>query len=244
METEKNTLFIAYIEKTMSDSERRAFVERLEKDTALHDEFSAFSNIYKVLENRFSTKRADVLQSIQQADTNFKLSQDSTISKGKVILFKPWHYAVAATVILVVGLFLFNDFGKPTYSEFATQDAISLTMRGNSNATAKEAETAFNNGDYKEALTHFNNLLQNAPDTVQFQLYKAQALIEQDKFEQAEKILKHISEGNSVYVSKSRWWMALSKLKQKKYIEVEQILNSIDADSEEYSKAQELLKEL
>lgn len=244
METEENTLFIAYIEKTMSASDRKAFEERFKKDVSFREDFNAFADIYNVMENQFSSQRADVLQSIEKANNNFKPSQDSTTSAGKVIRFKPWHYAVAASVILAVGLFLFNGFGKPTYSQFATHDPISLTVRGDSDTTVKEAEKAFNNGDYKEAVTHFNSLVQLSPNTVQFQLYKAQALIEQDKFAKADEILSHISEGKSVYVSKARWWLALSKLKQEQYNDVKDILQLIGSNSEEYNKAQKLLKEL
>ncbi|PVW14215.1 tetratricopeptide repeat protein [Marixanthomonas spongiae] len=245
MEPQENELvFTAYLEETLSVSDRKAFEQRLQEDPSFRDDFYAFKTVYSALENRFSAQRADVLQSIQQADARFKISKNQNDSHGKSIRFKPWHYAVAASIILAVGLFLFNGFGKPTYSEFATHEPISLTLRSDNATTTKQAEQAFNTGDYAEAELQFDKLLQKNPETVEYQFYKAQALVEQDKFDEAEIILKDISEGNSVYASEARWWNALGKLKQKKYDEAKNILKSIDANTDAYNKAQELLQEL
>lgn len=241
---EASELFIGYIEETLSVSERESFENRLKNEPSFRDDFKDFEETYKMMENQFSSERKQVLASINQADTNFKSSQGSTSSKGKLIQFKPWQYAVAASVILAVGLFLFQGSNKPTYADYATHNPISLTQRGDAQNDVKQAETAFNNGDYQEALEEFNTVLKTDPERVEFRLYKAQALVETNDFTQADTLLKQISEGNSVYASQAIWWSALSKLKQEKYDEVKVLLKKIDSNSAEYQQAQDLLQKL
>lgn len=244
METENDKLFIAYLEETMSTSEHGKFEDKLKNDTAFRESFLAFNEIYEVLQNQFSHQRKEVIKSIKKADAKYKVVGATKTSTKKVIPLRAWHYAVAASIILAVGLFLFQDANKPSYADFTTNNAISLTVRGNNDSVAQNAEKAFNNGNYAEAVTGFNTLLKSAPGNVQFQIYKAKALIEIDKYDQAEHLLKTISEGDSVYKSKAIWLEALSKLKQKRYDEVKRLLKTIDSNSSEYPQAQKLLKRL
>lgn len=215
MESEANELFISYLDNDLSTAERELFEKRLSEDSVFSEEFYEFKSIYAVLENRLSYQRASVLETINQADTNYKSESATTIPKKKVIEFRPWKYGIAATILLAVGLFLFNNFQKPSYSDYATHENISLTMRGNTDEIAKNAEIAFNAKNYEEALKYFNQLLSVSSENIQYQYYRSVALIEMNKYEDAETLLKDISKGNSVYASKATWLLALSSLKQK-----------------------------
>lgn len=244
MKMEASELFIGYIEETLSVSERESFEDRLKNESGFGDDFHDFKETYNMMENQFSSERKQVIKTINRADVDFKSSQDSKASSGKLVQFKPWQYALAASVILAIGLFLFQGSNKPVYADYATHNAISLTQRGETQTSVKQAETAFNNGDYQEALDEFKTVLKTNPDRIDFQLYKGQALIETNNFTQADALLKQISEGNSVYSSQAIWWSALSKLKQKQYDEVKILLKKIDSNSAEYEKAQALLEKL
>jgi hypothetical protein len=60
----------------------------------------------------------------------------------------------------------------------------------------------------------------------------------------AEMLLNEIQHGTSIYKNKAIWYSALSELKQKNLEECKSLLRQIPEDSEDYDKAQELLKEL
>jgi tetratricopeptide (TPR) repeat protein len=241
MENQANELFTAYMDGTLSVSERKSFEIRLAEDASLSKEFGEFKNIYGVLKNRYSPERASVLESINKADARFNFENETQQPKGRVISFRPWQYGVAATILLAIGLFLFNNFSKPTYADFATHENISLTLRGDTDSLTKKAETAYNAANYKEAIPYFDALLKKNPKNIQLQYYKAKALVEMDNFNEADSLLQSISEGNSVYAFKARWLAALSKLKQKQYDEVKEILRTIPSVAPEYKKAQKLL---
>lgn len=244
MEDATNQLFIAYLEGNMPAAERKTFEQRLGADDAFKKEFEEFEEIYLVLQNNSSAQRAAVAQTIQNADSKFQYSHPSKAEKGKVISFKPWQYGVAATILLAIGLFIFNPFGKPSYSDYVSQQTISLTQRNEANATLKAAEQAYNSENYEEALILFNTLLAAEPNDVQIQYYKGRALVETNNFGEADTLLLHLANGQSAYAYKARWMAALSKLKQEDYEATKAILKTIPPTAPEYQKAQKLLKKL
>ncbi len=244
MKSDNIELFTAYLEKDLTNADRQSFEKRLTLDVDFNTEFKEFQDVYNILENQFSKERLSVLDSIQAARTQFERNSSSSGVSRKVFPFKPWQMGVAASILLVIGLFFFNNSGKPTYSDFAIHDAIVLTVRSETDSISKNAETKFNSGNYQQAIVYFDALLKQSPQNIEIELYKAIAQIETNDFISAEKLLQAISRGNSVYVSNALYWHALSKLKQKKYSEAKSILLNISSESEEYSKAQKLLSKL
>ncbi|WP_271393324.1 tetratricopeptide repeat protein [Aequorivita sinensis] len=244
MESEAHELFVAYLEKKLSSSERETFERKLNEDSKFEAEFLEFKNIYIILENRLSPERATVLETIKQANSNFNYEPSKVTTEKKVIKFKPWKYGIAASILLAIGIFIFNNFSKPTYSDFAAWETISLTVRSDVDESTKNAEVAFNSADYSKALIYFNELLKVEPNNLQLQYYKSVALIELSEYDEADSLLKKISESNSVYASKAKWIKALSYLKQKRYKEAKEVANSITPSDPEYQKAQKLLSKL
>lgn len=244
MESEAHELFVAYLEKELSSSERETFERKLNEDSKFEAEFLEFKNIYIILENRLSPERATVLETIKQANSNFNYKPSKVTTEKKVIKFKPWKYGIAASILLAIGIFIFNNFSKPTYSDFAAWETISLTVRSDVDESTKNAEVAFNSADYSKALIYFNELLKVEPNNLQLQYYKSVALIELSEYDEADSLLKKISESNSVYASKAKWIKALSYLKQKRYKEAKEVANSITPSDPEYQKAQKLLSKL
>src|SRR5690606_38880145 len=130
MAPEENELFEAYLEGNLSEGERIIFEEKLKSDSQFRDEFVVFQDVSKVLTNQYSPERNDFVNTLKQVDADFNSAVVSEKPKSKIIHFKPWQYGVAASILLAIGLFLFNDFGKPTYSDFATYPEIALVEIG------------------------------------------------------------------------------------------------------------------
>lgn len=244
MAIEENELFEAYLDGSLTEGERIIFEERLKNESQFREEFNLFQDVHKVLTNQYSSERNDFVNTLKQVDANLSSAVISEKPKGKIIHFKPWQYGVAASILLAIGLFLFNDFGKPTYSDFATHQEIALVVRSETDVLPKKAETAFNSKNYKEAIIYFDELIKNSPEDAELQYYKAIALVETDNFEEAESLLNHLAKGTSVYATKAVWMSALGKLKQKDYKATKAILETIPTSSPEYQKAQKLLKSL
>lgn len=245
MEGDDMTLFLAYLENEMSDSDRNLFEERLRSDESFSNAFEEFKELFSTLENQFSAERAAVLETIQKADAEFSMSnRTESVSEPKVRRLRPWRMGIAASVLLIVGLFLFNNIGKPSYSKLAPEDVLVLTVRSEADDAAKQAERYFNNGDFEESISYLDALLEESPEDAQIQYFKARALVETDQYVEADKLLQSLSEGSSVYVSKATYLRALSFIKQKRNDDAKSILLTIPSDASEYKTAQKLLRKL
>ena len=241
MENNDIQLFTDYIERNFSDAELESFENRLNEDPAFADAFEEFKDIYQVVENQFSEERADVIKSIQKANSKFKSENPQDNQARKIIPFKPWQMGIAASILLAIGFFIFNSLGHPSYSDYAQPGEIVLTVRSETDSVSKKAETTFNSKRYEDAIPYFDTLLEKSPENAEIQFYKAIALVETDNFEKADALLKTLSEGKSAYSYKAAYWRALSKIKQKQYEEAQTILRTIPSNAPEHKKAQELL---
>ncbi len=244
MENNDIQLFTDYLERSLSIAELESFENRLNKDPAFADAFEEFRDIYHVIENQFSPERAEVIKNIQKADSKHKSENLHEIHQKKTIQFKPWQMGIAASILLAIGFFIFNNSGNPSYSDYANPGEIVLTLRSEADSISKKAETTFNSKNYEESISYFDALLEKSPDNSEIQFYKAIALVETNKFDLAEDLLKSLSEGKSVYVYTAVYWQALSKLKQKEYDDAKKILKTIPSNVSEYKKAKEILSQL
>ncbi len=240
-EEEKYELFDSYLQKELSEQDRLNFESQLAADANLREELEVFTAITGHLEGKLAIdpQRQALLDSLTS------LSQQAQEQKEtKVIRFKPWKFAVAASIVLLAGVFVFNQFSNPSYNDFYEPQTISLVERGDTDENLIAAEKAFNAKDYEEALRNFDKVLVTEEGNTEIQFYKGIALLELDKFQEAEALFEVISKGNSIFKHQAQWQWALSKLKQKDYEACKKLLQDIPADAEVYEKAQKLLRKL
>lgn len=243
MKEEEFTFFEAYLSEELSEEERLSFENRLNKEHELSVAFNNYKELYGFLEHKFTTEKAT--EALRENINEISEGYFTNKKKTRVIKFKPWQYAAAASVVLFLGITMFNNFGgNPVYSDFAVHEALSLTERGNQNQLYLNAEQAFNTNNYEQAEQLFSEILITNPNMVEVKLYKAISLIEINKFTAADKILLGISNQNSAYKYSATWYLALSKLKQKEYAKCKAILNEIPKDADWYEKALKLLRKL
>ncbi len=235
--------FEGYISKTLSEEEIADFEVRLERDQDFKLAFNTYKELNNFLEQKFENEEAS--NAFKNNLETISKSYFKTETKSKNSLrFTPWKYAIAASVAVMLGFFLFNNFSEPSYSDFSNHDQISLIERGTQAAVVETAETAFNSEDYKKADVAFKSLLELDSTNTEYQFYRAISNIELDNFEEAESLLHNLKDGNSVYKYKAIWYLALSQLKQKNDAACIKFLNTIPEEAEDYKRAQKLLKKL
>ena len=108
----------------------------------------------------------------------------------------------------------------------------------------KNAEEAFNQRNFTNAVMYFEKLSETDSTNTEYQLYHAISLLELNFFDEADAIFTTISEGNSVYKYQAVWYHALSALKQEDKEATMRLLKTIPEGDEHYKKAQKLLKKL
>lgn len=247
MEEQNYIEFEAYLSEKLTQEEINVFELQLQKDNEFSESFETYKEFSSFLENKYENENArndfkDTLKNI--SEKHFRKEETETKTETKVIRFKAWQYAIAASVLLLIGVTLFQQFSTPSFSDYNQYHTVSLTLRGDQDELIQNAEAAFNVRDFKNAEIHFERLTNMYSENIEYQLYHAISLVELDSFDEADAIFGKISETNSVYKYEATWPHALSKLKQKNSEACIALLKTIPKQDENYKKAQKLLKKL
>lgn len=246
MKEEDVIQFSDYLEGNLATSEKREFEERLRNDKEFAADFAEFKGIYRVLKNQHDPKREELKNTLKKVDKSFTYTppdkENSPSNNGKSGLV--WKLGIAATILVLVGLFLFKQNSSPEFHEYVPDEKISLTIRSEARSSAKKAEKEFNAGEYKDALIHLDVLLKEAPENSELHYYKARALIEEDQYKEADEILQELAEGDSAFANKALYLYGLSKLKQGDSNKAKSILKQLPESASDYDQAQKLIKKL
>jgi hypothetical protein len=239
MKEERYLLFEQYLANELSADEQISFEKQLVEDTELASAFEIFKELNFHLENKFGNETEvnafkKNLETVSAA--HFKTK------KTKVIAFKPAQYAIAASVAVLVGLFIFQNI-NPDFEDYNNPEMASFLERADVNENLKLAQDAFNSKNYKAAIPYFEGVLKSNK-SLEIQYFYAISLLEDNQFHQAGTNLFELKTGTSIYENKATWYLALSKLKQKDYKSCKKILLTIPDDFEDYDQVQELLNEL
>lgn len=231
--------FENYLNNEMSQEEKLEFENQLQKDIELLEKFELYKVTAQFLATKFDMETITFKENLKSISReNFA---EKEIKKSKVIAFKPFYYAVAASVVLAFGTWFMMQ-GTPEYGDYNQHENAYFMERSVGDATLNEAQKAFNDKDYKKTVSAFEKV-QNLTNP-ELQYFYAIALIETNDYTKAEILLNNIKSGSSVYKEKATWYLALSNLKQNKLDECKMYLNQLSPDAEDYQKAQKLLKDL
>lgn len=239
MNEERYIVFDQYLAGELSAEDKTAFEKQLSEDQELASAFETFKELNGHLNNKFGN--AEELKAFKHnlksiSKTHFKTK------KSKVIAFKPWQYAMVASVVILFGLFVFQNI-NPVFEDYNNPEMAAFIERGDVNENLKLAQDAFNTKQYKKAIPYFEAILKEKKSP-EIQYFYSIALLEDNQLQKAEINLSDLRYGNSIYENKATWYLALSKLKQKDYKSCKDILLTIPDDFEDYDQVQELLNEL
>ncbi|MEN2486235.1 CDC27 family protein [Flavobacterium sp. B11] len=240
MNEERYILFDQYLQGELTVDEKHNLEKQLSEDPELASEFESFKEMHFQLENKFGQE-----EEREVFKENLTKISDKYFHKkqNKVVSLKPWYFAAAASVIIMFGLFFFDYKHYPNFEDYNHPESAYFTERGVSEAILKQAENNFNGKRYETAIPIFEMILkENNSDEIKY--FYAVSLLQVDKYVKAETIFKELEAGNSVYKEKAKWNLALSKLKQGKYKECKDILQTISQDYEDYDQVEQLSEEL
>jgi hypothetical protein len=241
MNEELYIVFENYLTNQLSEKDKIDFENQLQNDASIREKFRIYQNWTNYLENKFDSKTIDFKKNLETiSKSNFT---ENKKSETKVISFKPYYFAIAASIVLVIGTWFMMQNSMPNYNDYNQHEEAYFTERGDVIESLKLAQDAFNATNYSEAITNFEIVLKSHKRP-EIEFYYAISLLEVDKFTESEVIFNNLKSGTSIYKDKSTWYLALSNLKQKKYEETKEFLKQIPEDAEDYAKAEKLLDEL
>jgi FtsZ-interacting cell division protein YlmF len=239
MNEERYILYDNYLHNELTAEEKAAFENQLQNDPEVAASFEIYKDLNVHLENKLGNQIE--LNSFKE---NLKTisKQNFTKQKSKVITFRPWQYAVAASITILLGTWLFTQNSNPEYGSYNQHENAYFTERNSADNNLKNAQEAFNDKNYAAAVMAFEKILE--PKTPELNYFYAIALIETNNYAKAETVLNDLKSGTSVYAPKAIWYLALSNLKQQKLDVCKMYLKQISEDTEDFDKAQKLLEEL
>ena len=247
MEEQDYMQFEDYLFDNLSAKEKAIFENKLNTNNAFAEAFQTYKNLSNYLSDKYGNEtESEAFKENLGKISNKYFSEKIIVSEEKkeAKSFSFYKYAIAACVIFMLGVFTFNQFSSPAYSDFNNYEAVSLTVRGENDALLKTAENAFNSKDFASAEKAFAQLIQKDPNQVEWNLYSGISNIELNNYEKADELLTDIANENSAYKTKAIWYLALSKLKQNDLEACVDVLKTIPEDADDYERAQNLLNKL
>jgi predicted Zn-dependent protease len=243
MEEDLYILIDRYLAGEMNAGEQKDFEDRIKNDGDFAEKVLLYRSLTENLKSRFSGEDAET--QLRESLSAISKSEFVPEKKARVISLRWYHWAAAASIaLLAIAWFYNNTSTLPEYSQYAFRGSLSLAERGGNDSLQLEAEEAFNSKKYAQAIQPLNKLLEADPANAELQLFKGICLVELDQVKEAESIFNAIRDSNPVYKDKAIWYLALSALKQKDYDRCRALLEQLSADSEDHSKAMELLDRL
>ncbi|MGV3695807.1 tetratricopeptide repeat protein [Flavobacterium sp.] len=238
MNEELYIVFENYLKNEMSHKQRSEFENQLQNDADMRKKFDRYKESHQLSSTQSSSDAVDLKK---KPETISKKSSPDTKVKSKAFAFKPWHYAVAAALIVALAIWAMS-YGNPEYDDFDQHEEAAFLERGSSDKAKIAAQKFFNARYYKKAIYAFEGIEDLTDPELQY--FYAIALIETGHYKYAKLYLDNLRAGASVYKNKATWYLALMNLKQNKVVQCKRYLNEIPADGEDYEKAQKLLKDL
>ncbi|SEA35857.1 tetratricopeptide repeat protein [Psychroflexus halocasei] len=242
MKEQEYILIENYLADDLTAKELGDFEDKLRTDLEFRETFETYQQVSDQLKHEFThySEKEAVKKSIDKvANTYFEKKKE----QPKKSSFKPWRIGVAAMILILVGIYAYQEFSTPVYSDYNQYPTVSFQSRGEESESLREAEEAFNSHQFAEAATHFEVLVKGN-DNVEYKLYWAISLVETDQFEKADQLYLDILKSESVFVHEALWFGALSKLKQEDNKAASQLLSQIPEESDRYKEAQKLYKKL
>jgi tetratricopeptide (TPR) repeat protein len=240
MRDELYLAFENYLSNEMSVKDKIAFEKKLTEDSEFQADFNLYKETTTLTALKFSAESQDFKDNLKSIGTQF--FTDAKPQKSKVIQLRPIFYAVAAVLLMFLGLQFFQN--DPTFEEYNQFENASIGERGNEETrNLKKAEKAFNHKNYIEAISLFESVLkQKKTDDITY-LYGI-ALLQENRTSEAEKVFGQLKSDKSIYKDNATWALALCKLQLKDYQACKALLLEIPEGTDYYESSRKLLKAL
>ena len=255
----------SYLADAMSVEETAAFEQQIDNDPHLKAtvELSRQINLHlseyeddtTIPDNEYTQELRSYMQSedaaeIKETLRNVQLERrvPQLRSKRRRLILMAGA-AAALFIVSAIGLIFQGEQGtEQLYAQYySTNDLPSVIRRGTSNTLLEKGALAFQNSNYSDAMTFFENYEATTTEPeVALYLYKGATYMEQNQFYKAIQEFELAIDSESIDATKGFWFKAMAYLKAGDEQKARNILTDI-ANHVWYfnnDKAKELLKDL
>lgn len=225
MERELTTEQLRLIEMSFSgvlnEADQALFDQYLKEDPLFLTEFEFQTELKKALVHQNKSEFKELLVQIE-----------STYSKRSGS-FRPWWTATAAAILLISVtsvVYLFSPSSKnvdlvSVYFQPQTNIHYPITRSFQNSSLRDKAFIAYEAGEWEKASVLIDSLARTEP-SLPLNLYRANLLLLEGRFEQAIPLLEDFVESNDPYADRALWYLALAYLglknteKSSEYVEM------------------------
>jgi len=232
---ELQNTFERFLLDNMNAEERINFINQLESDKKLRNQFETFKTMFRTVEEEALKEKLDIFHK----DFNH-------LKKRKHFKFKQNHYLIAASVaifILLGGYWLMNKkpVNEKLYATYFTPDPGLPTVMGSTNNYAfYEAMVDYKLANYKKAILKWEALKNQKPKNDTLNYFLGVSHLADNNFGEAEDYLNSVkSLKKSFFYKDANFYYGLIQLKNNN---IEAAKKALLVDNSEVSK--KLLKAL
>ncbi len=198
-----------FIEGSLTETEQKEFDRLYAVDASFKTEVDFHTNIARVAEAEDDDTFREMLSSFE-AEAK---SEKTTVKR------LPTKWLVAASIVLIAGLsYFFIPDSTTSSQELFSQNferypnVVYPIVRGEEGPEPKtKAFLAYQNGEYTAAVALFTELYTNQAEP-DFLFYKANALLQLDRGQEAIPVLKNHLETGDTLTEKTSWYLAMAYL--------------------------------
>ncbi|WP_299107082.1 CDC27 family protein [uncultured Tenacibaculum sp.] len=263
MGLEDDILIERFLRSELSDEERNQFLKRLDIDEVFKEQFIIEKQLFESLNEEswsfienLQTKEIEEYTQLFRSEEGVRMKKtfsevnDIYKKENKVKKRRVFYISgIAAAVLLLLTLNLYNGSDSTNYySDYIMMNELPSFV-DRSETTDKQdlvaAESYFKEKKYEEALSVLNKVSSPELKDGNYYVYKAIALMELNKYKEAETTLNSLINSDLLDAPKGYWYKALLFVKSKETEKAKKELNTLIAKSDYKQKeAKELLEKL
>lgn len=238
-------LIEAYHQHRLNDEELAAFERRRASDKDFDQKAEDYIHIMTEI-NTFGQQ--DFMKKVKGWEKDIAAKE-----KTKIIPLKRFLSMAAAIIIILIpiGYLLLSDFFKQDQQElftayFEPYDDV-ITERSEQAGLLEQALSAYNQENFRQAITYFEGYLKENPEETGIKSYLGISYLAVGETDKAERSLKEATQsGTGLFKEVSEWYLALTYLKAEQINPLKQQLKVITSQSGHMYRAQaeKLLKEI
>lgn len=233
-------LLYLYFSNSLTPEQENLFQKALESDPEFKKQFEFEKQLKEVIKSHETDRLKEELQDVERY-----------LHKPKSTIFNYKNFAIAATIVLLLGWFGYNLLFSTNYTNLYDKNfsaypntVYSITRSNNEQSIEREAFLSYETKNYENAIRKFDMMpIEDQENYVFF--YKAQAYLGMDYLPEAKALFSQTIEDNHDFVAESIWYLALIAIKEQDKTQAKTYLESL-RNNYNYNKekAQQLLKEL
>ena len=244
---------LRYIQGKMDKTEISEFRKKIKADDTLREEVEMTRNLKFIQQNE---ELLAVKKAWQESVKDLKIEPDFDLEElNQNIPTDPKHSIFPKVLIgvlivaLPIAIWWFNSKTETlpppqldniiaTYSE-PYENVISIEE--NENSVLALGMKAYDEANYKEAITHLSRFDTSDPSNDFFKLYLGISYYLDDQLDNAKNVLAPLANANEVYSPSAKWYLALIALKNRNLEPAIELLESLKGNEYHGQDAEELL---